>query len=83
MLDKGFICELTLPAAILLLLAAKPSGGVQICYNYWGLNTVTIKNRYLLLLIHEILNALYSAKYFTKLNIITAFNRIRIAEGYE
>jgi len=28
MLDKGFIRELTLLAAVLLLLAAKPSGGV-------------------------------------------------------
>jgi len=44
MLDKGFIRESTLLAAVLLLLAAKPSGGVQICYNYWGLNIVTIKN---------------------------------------
>jgi len=34
-------------------------------------------------LICEILNALYSAKYFTKLDIIAAFNRIWIAEGYE
>ena len=28
MLDKGFICELILSAAILLLLTAKPSGGI-------------------------------------------------------
>jgi len=34
MLDKGFIRELTLLAAILLLLTMKPSGGVRICYNY-------------------------------------------------
>jgi len=34
-------------------------------------------------LIRETLNILYSAKYFTKLNIIAAFNRIRIAEGYK
>jgi len=28
MLDKGFIRELTLPATVLLPLAAKPGGGV-------------------------------------------------------
>jgi len=44
---------------------------------------VTIKNWYPLLLVYKTLNALYSAKYFTKLNIITAFNRIRITEGYK
>jgi len=30
MLDKGFIRKLTLLAAILLLLAAKPGGNIQI-----------------------------------------------------
>jgi len=44
MLDKGFIRELTLLAAVLLLLATKPGSGVQICYDYRGLNIVTIKN---------------------------------------
>jgi len=74
MLDKGFIRKLTLLAAVLLLLAAKPSGSIQIYYNYRGLNIVTIKNRYLLPLVREILDVLYSAKYFTKLNVIAAFN---------
>jgi len=34
MLDKGFIRESTLLAAVLLLLTAKPGGGVRIYYNY-------------------------------------------------
>jgi len=83
MLDKGFIRELTLLATALLLLAAKPGGSIWICYDYQGLNTVTIKNQYPLPLVREILNTLYSAKYFTKLNIIAAFNQIQIAEGYK
>ena len=33
-LDKGFICELILLAAVPLLLAAKPGGGIRICYDY-------------------------------------------------
>jgi hypothetical protein len=44
MLDKGFIRESTLLAAVLLLLTAKPSSSMQIYYNYQGLNIVTIKN---------------------------------------
>ena len=74
MLDKGFIYKLTLLAIVLLLLAVKPSGSIRIYYNYRGLNIVTIKNWYLLPLIRKTLNALYSAKYFTKLNIIAIFN---------
>jgi len=83
MLDKGFIRESTLLAAAPLLLTTKPSGGIRIYHNYRGLNTVTIKNWYPLPLIRKTLNALYGTKYFTKLNIITTFNQIRIAEGYK
>ena len=83
MLDKGFIRESTLLATAPLLLATKPGSGIRICYDYRGLNIVTIKNRYLLPLIRKILDALYSTKYFTKLNVITTFNRIRITEGYK
>jgi len=34
MLDKGFIRELILPATAPLLLIVKPSGSIQIYYNY-------------------------------------------------
>ena len=83
MLNKGFIQELTSPAIVPLLLTTKPEEEIRIYYNYRGLNNVTIKNRYPLPLIRKILNALYSAKFYTKLNIITAFNRIRITKGYK
>jgi hypothetical protein len=40
---------------------------IRICYDYRGLNSVTIKNQYFLLLIREILNQIFRAKYYTKL----------------
>jgi len=83
MLDKGFIRESTSPAAAPLLLAAKPGGGVRICHDYRGLNNVTVKNRYPLPLIRETLDSLCGAKFYTKLDVIAAFNRIRVAEGHE
>jgi hypothetical protein len=65
------------------LLAAKPGGEMRICQNYKGLNNITIKNRYLLPLIREILDSICRAKHYTKLNIIAAFNNIRIIKGHE
>ncbi|KAE8852541.1 hypothetical protein PTNB29_10442 [Pyrenophora teres f. teres] len=82
-LGKGFICESRSRSAAPLLLAAKPGGGVRICQDYRGLNNVTIKNRYPLPLIRETLDALCDAKVYTKLDIIAAFNKLRIAEGHE
>ncbi len=80
---KGFIRESSARCAAPLLLAAKPGGGIRICQDYRGLNSVTIKNRYPLPLIRETLDALCNAKFYTKLDVIAAFNKLRIAEGHE
>lgn len=83
MLDKGFIRESSSPAAVPLLLAAKPGGGVRICQDYRGLNNITVKNCYPLPMIRETLDSLCGAKFYTKLDVIAAFNRIRIAQDHE
>ena len=51
--------------------------------NYRALNILTQKDRYLIPLIKETLNSLDKTKQFTKLNIIAAFYKIRIAEEEE
>ncbi|OWT42257.1 reverse transcriptase (RNA-dependent DNA polymerase) domain-containing protein [Pochonia chlamydosporia 170] len=82
-LDKGFIRASTSPAASPVLFAKKPGGGLRFCVDYRALNAITIKNRYPLPLIQETLSQLSQAKYFTKLDVVAAFNRIRIKEGQE
>lgn len=82
-LEKGFIRESQARCAAPLTLAAKPGGGIRICQDYRGLNNITIKNRYPLPLIRETLDALCHAKVYTKLDVVAAFNKLRIAEGHE
>lgn len=82
-LAKGFIRESRARCAAPLMLAAKPGGGVRVCQDYRGLNNITIKNRYPLPLVRETLDAICHAKFYTKLDIIAAFNKLRIAEGHE
>jgi hypothetical protein len=82
-LEKGFIRASTSPAAAPVLFAKKPGGGLRFCVDYRGLNAITIKNRYAMPLIQETLSRLSSAKFYTKLDIIAAFNHIRIADGQE
>jgi hypothetical protein len=82
-LEKGFIRQSKARCAAFLLLAKKSKKGIRICHDYRKLNSVTIKNRYPLPLIREILDQIFRAKYYTKLDIIAAFNKIRIAEGHE
>ena len=82
-LAKGFIRASRSPAASPVMFVKKPGGGLRFCVDYRGLNAITIKNRYPLPLISETLNRLCRAKFFTKLDIIAAFNRLRIREGDE
>ena len=49
--------------------------------DYYGLNDITKKDRYLLPLIKETLSSMLKAKYFTKLDIMAAFHKIRITKG--
>ncbi|KAI1005422.1 hypothetical protein K3495_g2790 [Podosphaera aphanis] len=82
-LDKGFIRASSTPAVSPVLFAKKPGGGLRFCVDYRALNAITIKNRYPLPLIQETLSRLSKAKFYTKLDVIAAFNQIRIAEGDE
>jgi hypothetical protein len=65
------------------LFAKKPGGGFYFYINYYALNTIIIKNRYLLSLIQETLARLSRAKIYIKLDIIVIFNYIRIIEEQE
>ena len=49
--------------------------------DYRGLNNITRKNQYPLLLIKKTLSGISKARYFTKLNITAVFYKIRIAKG--
>jgi hypothetical protein len=83
LLDKNFIRASSSPAAAPVLFAKKPGGGLRFCVDYRALNALTQKDRYPIPLIKETLNSLSKARWFTKLDIIAAFHKIRVAEGEE
>ena len=83
LLDKGFIRVSKSPAAAPVLFVHKPGGGLRFCCDYRALNKITRKDRYPLPLIRETLERIGRARWFTKMDIIAAFNKIRIAEGDE
>ena len=82
-LRKGFIRHSQSPCAAPVLFAAKPDGGLRLCVDYRGLNKITIKNRYPLPLIGEILERLGNAKFFTKFDVRDGYYRLRMASGEE
>ena len=64
-LANGFIRPSKSPAGAPILFVHKANDSLQLCVNYRGLNNLTIKNRYPLLLIGESLDWLGWAKRFT------------------
>src|SRR5271169_3060821 len=82
-LTKGFIRRSTSPFGAPVLFVKKPNGDLRLCIDYRALNKITIKNRHPLPLITEIFDRVKGAKYFTKLDVLEAYNRLRIALGHE
>ena len=82
-LAKGFIQASSASYFLPVLFVKKPGGEIRFCVDYRRLNAITKKDRYLILLIEEILAQLEGAKYFTKIDIRQAFYQIRMFEDSE
>jgi len=82
-LKKGWIRESKSPIGAPILFVPKSDGSIRLYIDFRGLNAVTIKNRYPLPLISEMLDRLSHTKRFTKLDLRDAYHRMRIKEGDE
>ena len=82
-LEKGFIRKSTSPAGAPVLFVKKKDGSLRLCVDYRKLNDMTIRNSYPLPLIGDLLDRVKGAKVFTKLDLKSAYNLVRIKEGDE
>ncbi len=62
----------------LVLFILKANEDLWFCMNYWKLNVIFKRNRYSLSLIDEIIDKIVSCKHLTRLNIISAFNKLQM-----
>ena len=75
-LSKKFITLSQTLYSFLVLFALKANEDLWFCVNYQKLNVIFKRNRYSLSLIDEIINKIVSCKHLTRLNIISAFNKL-------
>jgi len=82
-LNKDFISSSSASYASLILFVEKKDDSLRFCVDYRKLNALTKRNRYPLSLIDETLARIQESKYLTRLNIIVAFNKLRMHSGSE
>ena len=82
-MKKRFIVFNHASFASSVLFIEKPNERLRFCVNYRKLNVIIKRNRYLISLIDEVLIKIQDCKYLTRLNIIIAFNKLRMHSNNE
>jgi len=77
-LSKKFITFSQTLYFFLILFALKANEDLRFCMNYQKLNVIFKRNKYSLSLIDEIIDKIVNCKHLTRLNIISAFNKLQM-----
>ena len=79
----GIIRPSNSPCGAPVLFIKKKDGTLQLCINYWGLNRLTHKDRYSILLITDLLNVPKKAQYYMKIDLRSTYHLVYIARSDE
>ena len=82
-LRSGFIRSSSSPAGAPILFVKKKDGSLRLCHDFCGLNKITWKDKYPLPRITDLLDAPRKARIYTKIDLRSAYNLVRIAKGDE